>query len=211
MGTGARASPPVRLCRRAEVGTGEMDHLWRIELLGWLRVSGREEEITRFRTQKTRSLLAYLALYLRRSHPREALVDLFWPERDFRLGRQNLRQALSSLRRRLEPPGTPMGSVLLAEGDAVRLNSEAVTTDVAEFESALRSAGSAENAGERRRWREQAVALYRGELLPGFFEEWALSERLRLAGDVEDLELEAHALDYDLVRRNAGGEARAGS
>ena len=40
-----------------------MDAGWRIELLGRLRVTHGDREITRFRTQKTRALLGYLAYF----------------------------------------------------------------------------------------------------------------------------------------------------
>ncbi len=52
--------------------------LWcRIELFGGLRVRIGGRLITRFRTRKTASLLAYLAYHLDRVHPREFLVECF--------------------------------------------------------------------------------------------------------------------------------------
>src|SRR4051794_21626096 len=74
---------------------------WRIELLGELRAVSGESVVSRFRTQKTGFLLAYLALYLHRAHAREALLDRFWPEEAQEAGRHNLRNALSALRRQL--------------------------------------------------------------------------------------------------------------
>jgi DNA-binding SARP family transcriptional activator len=62
-----------------------------------------------------------------------------------------------------------------------RLNPQAVTTDVAQFESALQAASRAGSGTERRERLSEAVELYQGELLPGFFEEWVLTERERLA------------------------------
>ena len=44
--------------------------LWNIRLLGGLQVEGADRVITRFRTQKTAALLAYLAYYRDRPHPR---------------------------------------------------------------------------------------------------------------------------------------------
>src|SRR5512138_1453909 len=105
-------------------------------MFGELRAVSRDREITRFRTQKTAGLLAYLACHLDRAHPREVLFETLWPECDPDLSRQSLRQALSSLRHQLEPPGVPSGSVLSADRFRARLNPEAVTTDVEAFEAA---------------------------------------------------------------------------
>ena len=59
----------------------------RIEMLGGLQVHLGGRVITRFRTQKAASLLACLAYYRDRSHPREWLADLLWPESEPRTRR----------------------------------------------------------------------------------------------------------------------------
>jgi DNA-binding SARP family transcriptional activator len=81
-----------------------MEKLWRIEMLGELQAVGTDRVVTRFRSHKTGALLAYLAFYVYRSHPRELLMELLWPEEDPESARDRLRVALSSLRRQLEPP-----------------------------------------------------------------------------------------------------------
>ena len=53
-----------------------MNEPWRITLLGGLRAQLREREISRFSTQKTGALLAYLAFYRDRQHPREVLTAI---------------------------------------------------------------------------------------------------------------------------------------
>src|SRR5438552_15147229 len=122
-----------------------MDALWHIELLGGLRATGDDRVVTRFQTQKTGALLAYLAYYCQRSHPREVLIELLWPESEPRAGRNKLSLALSSLRHQLEPPGIPAGVVILAYRTAVQLNPAAINTDVAQFEAALRAAAQAKS------------------------------------------------------------------
>ena len=112
----------------------------RIELLGALRVHCAEREITRFRTQRTGALLGYLALSYPRACIRDHLAEAIWPEAEPESGRRNLRTALSSLRRQLEPPGVEPGSVLVCGRNLVALNPDSVATDVAHFESALRLA-----------------------------------------------------------------------
>lgn len=125
--------------------------------------------ITRFESQKTAALLAFLALHPERVHPREELCAYLWPDADLSVGRNRLKQALASLRRMMEPPGTMPGSVLTADRFALRLCPATFESDVGAFDSAAR-------AGQ---W-ERARELWRGELLPGFYEEPILLERERL-------------------------------
>ena len=157
-----------------------MDALWRIELFGGLCVKSSDRVLTRFRTHKTGALLAYLAYYRQQPHSREVLIELHWPEDASESGRHSLRMALSSLRRQLEPPGVPSGAVIIANRFSVQLNPAAVTTDVAGFGAALQSAAQAPSDTERVRYLAEAVELYRGELLLGYYEEWMLPEQRRL-------------------------------
>src|SRR5262249_17844054 len=145
--------------------------------------------ITRFRTRKVAALLAYLAYHAHRSHPREELIELFWPEGSPETSRRSLRVALASLRRQLEPPGIPPGAVLVASRASVRLNPELHVTDVALFEAALQAASKAEDVAERTQRLTEAAALYQGDLLPGHFDDWILAERQRMS------EAHLHALD----------------
>lgn len=140
---------------------------WRIELLGQVRAVSGDAVITQFGSRKVAALLARLALFPRRVHSREELVDLLWPEADLDTGRNRLRQALSTLRRLLEPPGA--AEVLMADRQSLRLQPGTFSCDVSEFEAEL----AARRHGAAR-------ALYRGELLPGHYDEWILDERQRL-------------------------------
>lgn len=116
---------------------------------------------------------------------------MLWPESEPEAGRASLRQALSSLRRQLTPPGAPRGAVILAGRVTVRLNPEICATDVADMSTALAAAARAASASDRAALLEQAVEHYRGELLPGFDEDWIPPERARLRtaflGAVHDL------------------------
>src|SRR5262245_17662611 len=142
-----------------------MDAHWRIELLGRLRARHGEQVLTHFRSRKAAALLAYLA-YFRRAHSREELIARFWPERPPGAARTQLRTALTGLRQQL-PTGVPPGSLLMADRTTVQLDPAACSTDVGEFEAALRAAARVSSAAERAEWLIQAVEGYPGALLPG--------------------------------------------
>jgi predicted ATPase/DNA-binding SARP family transcriptional activator len=156
-----------------------MNDPWRIQMLGGLRAVFEDTVITRFRTRKTACLLAYLALHMDRVHPRETLVDLFWPEAEIDSGRHNLRLALSSLRHQFEPPGVPSGAILISDRSIVKLNPAAVLTDVQEFNASITKAQSSRD-GETIAPLMRAVELYAGDLLPGFYEDWIFPEQSAL-------------------------------
>lgn len=149
-------------------------------MFGGLRAERNKQTINRFRTHKSALLLAYLAYYPNRIYARDELADLLWPDDTLEAARASLRTALNSLRRQLEPPDISAQSVLLADRYNVWLNGDSVITDVSDFINALFEARGAENPESCTRLLSQAVDVYSGELLPGFYENWILSERDRL-------------------------------
>lgn len=139
---------------------------WQVRLLGAVQARDGLHLLERFPSRAAAALLARLALQPGRDHPREELVELLWPGVALEVGRNRLRQALSSLKSLLEADGA---AVIQADRLAVRAVPGMLDCDALQFERALRR-GDAARAG----------ALYRGELMPGFYDEWIVQERLRL-------------------------------
>lgn len=158
---------------------------WYVQLFGGLAAARPEGTVNHFRTQKTAELFAYLARHLTRAHQRDFLIELIWPEADVSSGRNSLSIALWALRRQLEPGDEVSGSVLVADRHQVRLNPEAVRTDVGEFDSAVRAARNASGTTARAAHLRRAAALYQGQFLPGVYEDWVLLEQQRLAQDLQ--------------------------
>ena len=154
---------------------------YRITFLGGLRFESGAHFITRFRTQKTASLLAYLALH-RGPQPREVLADLLWPDDTPEAARHSLRTALSSLRAQLESalPTETRAPLFQATRFAIGLHENAVSTDVTDFEAAIRGAHRAATGEERAHFYRVASELYRGAFLPGFYDDWCLEAAARL-------------------------------
>jgi len=158
-----------------------------------------DRTITRFQTQKTGALLGYLALNLQSSHSREVLAELLWPGGDPIAVRNRLNQAVSSLRRQLEPANVVYGSVLLTDQRSIRLVPEAIVTDVEEFQKLIHKAETTEANHQRKIFLKKAAELYGGEFLQGYYSDWVGMEQLRLS----DMYLNAL---YDLldVSRDTG-------
>ena len=166
-------------------------------MLGRLSLTGADgREVRGLLGQPRRlALLAYLAAASPQGfHRRDTLLALFWPELDQEHARAALRQALHVVRDALG------GDAVTSRGDEeIGLDFAQVSCDVAAFERALR-------IGQL----EEALDLYRGALLEGFFisdapefERWLETERARLqqaaAGGARAL-AERYESDNDLTR-----------
>jgi predicted ATPase/DNA-binding SARP family transcriptional activator len=149
-------------------------------MFGTLRSTRDGQVLTRFRTRRVAMLFAFLSFYRAREYTREELGDMLWPDQEEATVRRNLRQALHSLRQALEPPPLPAGSILLVRQSRVFLDHSLIVSDVSQFEKFIERARQAIDPAEQSARYQEAVELYRGELLPGFHEEWVLRERLRM-------------------------------
>lgn len=153
---------------------------WRITMLGRLHAQSSEQKLNHLSMRRVGALLACLTLRAPHPVPREELLELLWPEADSQVARNRLSVLLSALRQHLEPAGTPPESVLLAERHTLQLHPIAFTSDYHDFLNALQAAKGAQSEDAAIAFLENAVALYQGELLAGFYDDWILTERARL-------------------------------
>ncbi len=147
---------------------------WQVRLLGGFGLSRQGVQAPRLRSRAAMLLVARLAMAPGRDHPREELCELLWPGTAIDQSRNRLRQTLSLLRDVLEPAGAP--ATLLADRRVLRVVPGALLSDTQAFEQAVAKGQDA-----------TALACYAGELLPGFYDDWVHTERLRLAGLAERL------------------------
>ena len=151
-----------------------------IRLLGDFSLIYTDQLVTSLNTMRLQSLLAYLVLHRDAPQQRQHLAFLFWPDTTEAQARNNLRQLLHQLRQIF-----PEIEHFLA-ADTHTLYWHPLTPchiDIVEFEQALTEASAATQRYDQHALQialEQADSLYRGELLPGCYEEWILPERERL-------------------------------
>ncbi|MBN1261771.1 MAG: AAA family ATPase [Anaerolineae bacterium] len=169
-----------------------MAHL-EISLLGRFIVTLDDQPVTRFGTDKTRALLAYLIVERERAHRRAMLAGLLWPEVPEAAAHHNLSQALLMLRRILgdksAPPEAP--PFLLTTRQTLRFNPASdYILDVTAFQTELATTASStpeQLTPAHAQQLAQAVARYRGEFLSDpwqinsvAFEEWRLVKQTQL-------------------------------
>jgi DNA-binding SARP family transcriptional activator len=156
-----------------------------VSLFGSVRViRGQGAENIKL-THSTLGLLAYLILYRQRTHQRELLSEIFWGDKDTDRSRGSLNTALWQLRNNLEPSGIPRGTYLINNHfNEIGFNGASpFWLDVAVFDECVEKFTHSQPnlpGAEDLQNLENAVALYRGDLLEGFYDDWALREREHL-------------------------------
>ena len=184
MATIAPSGPPA-------AARPETEHEWDIRLLGEFTVSRRNGEVA------IPQSLAAQALKIVTLHKKihvDELVEMLWPEAAQGVGSRRLRNVLWRIR-------GACGDLLQREGNLICLAKDA-STDIDRFEEiatqALTCDGSTEDVA---RLAEEAVSIYRGELLPGDrYADWAAAYREAL--------LRRHASMLELLVTSSLAERR---
>src|SRR5436190_16935652 len=153
-------------------------------LFGKFAASDGRDPLKGLEAAKDQELLSYLFIHRTQHHSREALAGLLWSDNSTERSKKYLRQALWHLQAVLESTTAGAEKIVLVEHDWLKLNAaNRPWCDVVEFEEACtRAEGTAgaqlneEVAG----CLKEAVALYRDDLLAGWYHDWILFERERL-------------------------------
>ena len=136
---------------------------------------------------KDQQLLSFLLIRRNQHHSRETVAGMFWGDQSTERSKKYLRQSLWHLQAALGSPHNGQSNYLLIEHDWLRINpSERPWCDVEEFEKAFSAAQgvSATQLNETQaRQLKDAVALYRDDLLTGWYHDWVLFERERLQNE----------------------------
>jgi DNA-binding SARP family transcriptional activator/predicted ATPase len=144
----------------------------KIYLLGQFKLQANDHPVE-LPSRPAQSLLAYLALNVGVTHRREKLAGLLWPEATESNARSYLRQALWRIRKSLE-------SGSLSWEDYLQISDISVTFDDRSdywLDADLLLEAVQAQPVERL---VEIIGLYRGELLPGFYDDWIGVERDRL-------------------------------
>ncbi len=164
-----------------------MEEALRIELFGTLtvKVDGHPLPDSAWRSRQERRLLAILAAARGRLITADRLYEWLWPGSDSASAAVNLRSAISSLRRILEPEADRASRryILTRSGGYVWNTESGAWIDVDEF-LALTEPAVADDVVPAKREAERlerAIALYRGDFLEDEQDlAWVIMERERL-------------------------------
>ncbi|MBI9048821.1 MAG: hypothetical protein JEZ00_05365 [Anaerolineaceae bacterium] len=133
-----------------------------------------------FRARKVQELFVYLLIFKERPQARESLSGLLWGDVPPEKSKKNLRQTLWRLQNILKETSQP---ALLVDDQWIQITiPEKCFLDTAEFERIFHSINkkhARELSTTDLQSMENAVALYKGCLLDGWYQDWCIFERER--------------------------------
>jgi DNA-binding SARP family transcriptional activator/tetratricopeptide (TPR) repeat protein len=172
-----------------------------VTLLGEQAITDDETGGVRVRSSRTVALVAFLALHAGSPQTRQRIAGLFWPDSTDAQALTNLRRELHNLRH----VAGDQPSLVVTSRDLCWCDSEMTRVDVRVFDIERRAARAAAAAGDSEGTLAHAagaIAQYRGEFLPGLYDDWVLDARAdleRQCVDLCDLLCETRARTGDLT------------
>jgi DNA-binding SARP family transcriptional activator len=157
-----------------------------VSLLGDQAITDDETGSVRTRSSRTIALVGFLVAHAGSPQLRQRIAGLFWPDSTDAQALTNLRRELHNLRQVLgdEP------SLVVMSRDLCWRDTETCRVDVRTFEierkAALAAAASEDDEGILAH-ASKAIAQYRGDFLPGAYEDWLLEIRSALERQCVDL------------------------
>jgi DNA-binding SARP family transcriptional activator/tetratricopeptide (TPR) repeat protein len=168
-------------------------------VLGEQTIAGGRARMVRSRSSRSVALIGYLAAHAESPQPRQLIAGLFWPDSSDAQALTNLRRELHNLRQVLgnEP------SLVVTPRDLCWADRATCTVDLRVFATeraaALAAEAAVDNAGVIEH-AARAIGAYRGEFLPGAYDDWLLELR-------SDLERQCAGLcDVLAAARAAAGD-----
>lgn len=153
----------------------------RIYLLGNVELLLGNKRLGGFATKKSKALFAYLVLGKGKLYSRELLADVFWGDLPEARARRALSTDLWRIGNLLKDGGTDPDAYLISTSDTVGFDANAPHwVDVEQFETVTTPVETADPSQADRHLIDEisdAVALYRGDLLEGVYDDWCLVQR----------------------------------
>ena len=151
----------------------------RVSVLGGQQITDDRPGGVQARSSRALALIAYLAVHAGAPHPRQLIAGLLWPE-------SGDAQALTNLRRELHHLRQVLGddqSLQVTARDLCWVDAPTCRVDVRVFDTERAAALAAACSGDDDAVTGHggsAIAEYRGDLLPGVYDDWLTEARARL-------------------------------
>jgi len=183
-----------------------MEASLRIFLFGNIHLLAGEVPVPEFPTRKAKALFGFLVLSPDRIFARETLAGNFWPDASEDRARCSFNTDMWRIRQAFKQACLDPDRFLISRAEGVGFNHASPHwSDVRAFETGLKSTAfpDADSADDRvSTAMAEAVALYRGDLLDGIYDDWCLVRREALRAQL------LSALDFLLRHHMARSDWR---
>lgn len=152
--------------------------LWRVQVFGALEVQKPTGEQISLNGRKAGELLAYLALNPHQAHSRLKLTAMLWADTEVGNERTRLRQEIAFIRSLFPTDGESNPLVHISQAE-LHIDPE-VRIDAVQFLNLIDIAKKESNAAVIAQLLEEALGLYKAELLEEYDSAWIVTERERL-------------------------------
>jgi DNA-binding SARP family transcriptional activator len=151
----------------------------RVFLFGNVHLRAGEAAVLEFPTRKAKALFGFLVLSPNRLFTRETLAGSFWPEASEERARRSLHTELWRIRRTFKQGDLDPERFLISRGESVGFDHASPHwSDVRAFDAGIRALSGAHPADSQTLTKlADVVALYRGDLLDGIYDDWCLVRR----------------------------------
>jgi DNA-binding SARP family transcriptional activator len=154
-----------------------------IQMLGRFCVRRNKETVNVLDAGKLQEMFSYILVFRDSPHSRERLAALLWGDSPTAQSKKYLRQALWQIQSTFGAD-RGQGRIFNVEPDWVSFNPDFnMGLDVATFEKAfsvVREIAGGELNESQAQILDQAIQLYQGDLLEGWYQDWCICERERL-------------------------------
>jgi DNA-binding SARP family transcriptional activator len=150
-----------------------------VSVLGGQQITDDREGCAQVRSSRALALIAYLAAHGGVPHARQQIAGLLWPESGDAQALTNLRRELHHLRQVLGDDS----SLQVTARDLCWVDAPTCNVDVRVFDTERTAALAAAESGDDDAVIDHgtnAIAQYRGDLLPGVYDDWLSEARARL-------------------------------
>jgi DNA-binding SARP family transcriptional activator len=148
----------------------------RVSVLGGQSITDDRADGVPVRSARALVLIAFLAVHAGSPQPRPRIAGLFWPESADAQALTNLRRELHHLRQVLRDER----SLVVTARDLCWRDTATCRVDVRVFDTELKAAQAAAAAEDHDgvlAHGTAAIGQYRGELLPGMYDDWLIDAR----------------------------------
>ena len=155
-----------------------------VTLFGKPSIHRDDQIIIEVDSKKVMELFCYLLMFRERPHHREKLAGFFWGNATTTQSKKYLRQGIWRLQSKIKPKGeADTNPILFIEPEWIQINPEAdLQLDVDDFEHVYDLVkGKRGKELDRNSFTalRNAIELYQGDLLEGWYEDWCIFERER--------------------------------